>query len=62
MILIFFLQYLIYFGEVILSPLIYFSMKYILENKIIKPMILVSIFEKKSNIKTVKSPNLSEGP
>ena len=44
---IFFLQYFIYFGEVILSPLIYFDMKYFQREKLIKTkMILVSIFDK----------------
>ena len=36
LILIFFLQYFNYFGEVIFSPLIYFNMKYFSERKIIK--------------------------
>ena len=46
MILIFFLQYFNYFGEVIFSPLIYFNMKYFSERKIIKTKILVSKFDK----------------
>ena len=36
LILIFFLQYFNYFGEVMFSPLIYFNMKYFSESKIIK--------------------------
>ena len=47
LILIFFLQYFIYFGEVILSPLIYFNMKYFRREKLIKTkVILVSILDK----------------
>ena len=62
MILIFFLQYFIYFGEVILSPLIYFNMKYFRREKQLKPKILVPKFDKNQIWKPGKSPTLSEGP
>ena len=59
MILIFFLQYFIYSGEVILSPLIYFNMKYFSESKIIKTKIPVSIFDKKIKYEKSGNPQLS---
>ena len=61
MILTFFLQYFIYFGEVILSPLIYFYKKYFSGRKIIKTKILVLLFDRKSNMKTGKIPNSLRG-
>ena len=62
MILIFFLQYFNCFGEVIFSPLIYFSVKYFSGEKIIKTKILVLLFDKIKYEKSRKSPTLSEGP
>ena len=61
MILIFFLQYFNYFGEVIFSPLIYFNMKYFSERKIIKTKILVLYLMKIKYEKSGKTPNSLRG-
>ena len=63
MILTFFLRYFNCFGEVILSPLIYyFKIKYFLERKKLKSKSSSALFDKISNMKIGKSPTLSEGP
>ena len=61
MILTFFLQCFNCFGEVILSPLIYFYKKYLSERKLIKTKILVSLFDTKSNMKNREIPNSLRG-
>ena len=52
LILTFFLQYLFYFGEVILSPLIYFYRENILERKFIKTKLILF-----SNLRKFKYEN-----